>query len=490
LSYQQIDIPRVGGIGGYEVFVGRKRELAQLRSVARRGRSSLVVCRGRRRIGKSTLIEEFGKAMPRFCEFQGLPPRPGMTNEDQLDHFAAGMATQFDLPRLRIADWADAFALLANQTRTGPTVVLLDEISWMARYDPDFAGKLKAAWDTKLKKNDRLVLVLCGSVSSWIDRNILHNAGFVGRVSLNIRLDELPLNLCSAFWGRRSRRVSARDKSRILSVTGGVPRYLEEIDAAESAENNIRAMCFDPAGLLFGEFDLIFEDTFGKRAPVYRRTVEALVAGPRSLVDICEALGVAPSGVTSEYLKDLELSGFIARDYVYSPRTGKRGKLSRYRLRDNYVRFYLRYVAPHADTIEKGLFSFRDLGSLPGFDVIMGLQLENLVVNNLHAVLEKLGIPTASVVSASPYFQNTTRRQRACQVDLLIQTRSALYVCEVKLAKRIGMDVVAEVAEKTERLSCPRHLSVRPVLIHLGELSPRIEEECYFDRILALDELL
>jgi len=63
-------------------------------------------------------------------------------------------------------------------------------------------------------------------------------------------------------------------------------------------------------------------------------------------------------------------------------------------------------------------------------------------------------------------------------------------VCEVKLAKRIGMDVVAEVAEKTERLSCPRHLSVRPVLIHLGELSPRIEEECYFDRILALDELL
>jgi len=413
-----------------------------------------------------------------------------MTNADQLDHFAMGMADQFDLPRLRIENWTDAFVLLANQTQTGPTVVLLDEISWMARHDPDFAGKLKTAWDTKLKKNDRLLLVLCGSVSSWIDRNVLHNAGFVGRVTLNIKLDELPLDLCSAFWGKRSQRVSAHEKFRILSVTGGVPRYLEEIDPSDSAENNIRAMCFDPAGLLFDECDLIFEDTFGKRAPIYRRIVEILVAGPRSLVDICQELGVAPSGVTSEYLKDLELSGFIARDYVFSTRTGKRGKLSRYRLRDNYVRFYLKYVAPHADAIEKGLFALRDLGTLPGFDVIMGLQLENLVVNNLPALLDELGIPTAGVVSASPYFQNTTRRQRPCQIDLLVQTRSALFVCELKFAKRVGVDVVSEVAEKVNRLAFPRHLSVRPVLIYLGELSPRVRKECYFDKVLALDDLL
>ena len=472
------------------MFVGRRRELAQLASLFRRGKSSLVVCRGRRRIGKSTLVEEFGRTTPRFHEFQGLPPRPGMTNADQLDHFAAGMASQFDLPRLRIEDWTDAFALLANQTRTGPTVVLLDEISWMARHDPDFAGKLKTAWDTKLKKNDRLLLILCGSVSSWIDRNVLRNAGFVGRVTLNIKLEELPLSLCSAFWGKRSRRVSAHEKFRILSVTGGVPRYLEEIDSTDSAENNIRAMCFDPAGLLFGEFDLIFADTFDKRAPIYRRIIETLVAGPRSLVEICEGISVAPSGVTSEYLKDLEQSGFIARDYVFSARTGKKAKLSRYRLRDNYVRFYLKYVAPHADTIQKGLFAFHDLGSLPGFDAMMGLQMENLVLNNLQAVLEKLRITTSGVISASPYFQNATRRQRACQVDILIQTRSALFVCELKFAKRVGAEVISEVAEKVRRLACPRHLSVRPVLIYLGELSSHVEEECYFSRVLALDDLL
>ncbi|MDP6118747.1 MAG: ATPase [Planctomycetota bacterium] len=472
------------------MFVGRDHELTQLQRLLKRGRSSLVVCRGRRRIGKSTLVEEFGKGTPRFYEFQGLPPRPGMTNVAQLDHFAAAMADQFDLPRLKIESWADAFALLANQTRVGPTVVLLDEISWMARKDPDFAGQLKIAWDTKFKNNDRLILVLCGSVSSWIDRNVLRNAGFVGRVTLNIKLDELPLALCSAFWGKRAGRVSAREKFRLLSVTGGVPRYLEEIDPSESAANNIKAMCFDPAGLLFSEFDLIFEDTFSSRAVIYRRVVEALVAGPKGLKSICKNLGVAPSGVTSEYLSDLEQSGFIARDFVFSTKTGRKGKLSRYRLCDNYVRFYLKYVAPRTDAIEKGLFRFRDLDSLAGFDSMMGLQLENLVLRNLPDVLEKLGIPSASVISASPYFQNATRRKQACQIDLLVHTKSALFVCEVKSTKKVGLDVVSEVAEKIRRLSYPRHLSIRPVLIYLGDLVPHVEEECFFDRLLSLDSLL
>ena len=472
------------------MFIGRDQELGQLHRLLKRGKPALVVCRGRRRIGKSTLIEEFGKAAPRFYEFQGLPPRQGMTNAAQLDHFAAAMAAQFDLPRLKIENWADAFALLANQTRVGPTVVLLDEISWMAKKDPDFAGQLKIAWDTKLKKNDQLILVLCGSVSSWIDRNILRNAGFVGRVTLNIRLDELPLGLCSAFWGKRAHRVSAREKLRLLSVTGGVPRYLEEIDPSDSAANNIKAMCFDPAGLLFSEFDLIFEDTFSSRAGMYRRIVEALVAGPKGLLDICESLGVAPSGVSSEYLSDLEQSGFIARDFVFSTQTGRKAKFSRYRLSDNYVRFYLKYVAPRTDAIEKGLFKFRDLDSLTGFEAMMGLQLENLVLRNLPDVLEKLGIPPASVISASPYFQNATRRRQACQIDLLVHTKSALFVCEVKSRRKVGLNVVSGVAEKIRRLTYPRHLSTRPVLIHLGDLAPQVEDECFFDRILSLDSLL
>lgn len=472
------------------MFIGRDEELTQLRQLLRKKRSSLAVCRGRRRIGKSTLIQEFGKEAKSFYEFQGLPPRQGMTNTAQLANFSSLMARQFGLPNLRLVDWSDAFALLASQIRDAPTVVLLDEVSWLAAKDPDFAGKLKIAWDTKLKKCRHLILILCGSVSSWIDRNILHSAGFVGRVSLTVTLQELPLNTCSAFWGRKAKTVSDFEKFKLLAITGGIPRYLEEIDPSMTAENNIKAMCFSPAGFLFREFDLIFQDTFGRRAPMYGQLIDSLTSGGRSFSEICGCLGVSPNGVITEYLADLEESGFIARDYVYSPTSGKRGKLSKYRLKDNYVRFYLKYIQPHADGIEKGLFKRRSVESLPAFDSIMGLQLENLVLNNLPLVLHELDIPATSIVSASPYFQNATNRHKACQIDLLVRTKSALFVCEVRFRRRIQPDVVTEVQRKVEALERPRHLSMRPILIHLGKLSPRIEDDGYFDRIISLQNLL
>ncbi|PWU14028.1 MAG: hypothetical protein C5B50_18040 [Verrucomicrobia bacterium] len=97
------------------------------------------------------------------------------------------------------------------------------------------------------------MLVLCGSVTSWIQDNILNQTGFVGRCSWQFRLPPLALPACNLFW--RGKPVSAAEKLKILSVTGGVPRYLEEIDPAQTAEQNIRRLCFHAGGMLFREFD-------------------------------------------------------------------------------------------------------------------------------------------------------------------------------------------------------------------------------------------
>lgn len=98
-------------------------------------------------------------------------------------------------------------------------------------------------------------MVLCGSVSSWIDYNILNSADFMGRVSLSIDLRELPLADCNQFWNSASGEVSVLEKFRILAVTGGVPRYLEEIDYSATAEQNIKDLCFRKEGILFNEFE-------------------------------------------------------------------------------------------------------------------------------------------------------------------------------------------------------------------------------------------
>lgn len=143
------------------------------------------------------------------------------------------------------------------------TVILLDEISWMGASDPDFPGYLKWAWDKLFHRHDKLVMVICGSVSAWIRHNILDNTGFAGSFSRDYILPELPLSVCPAFWGPVAEKVSSREMFDVLSVTGGVPRYLEEIDPALSAEENIRRLFFTPQGKLFKEFDEMFAAVFG-----------------------------------------------------------------------------------------------------------------------------------------------------------------------------------------------------------------------------------
>lgn len=473
------------------MFIGRERETAQLQDFMKRKIAGLVVCSGRRRIGKSTLIEYVGKAH-NFLEFYGLAPREGITNWNQLEHFGEQMGAAFDMPPFKFDSWFAAFSSLAEMaTRISgrkKIVIFLDEISWMANKKEDFVGVLKGIWDTKFKKNDRLVLILCGSVSSWIEKNILNDKGFMGRISLTINLQEMPLNDANKFWESHS-FISAYEKNKVLCVTGGVPRYLEEVRPSETAEQNLKRLCFTSEGVLFGEFDKIFNDTFGKQAAEYKRMIEVLADGSLDMYSLCKRLGVPQSGNISNKLLVLEQSGFISRDYVWNH--GERRKnLSKYRLKDNYIRFYLKYIEPKKELIREGLYKDLDLESLPEWATIMGFQFENLILNNLPLIQKILRIPPASMLSASPYFQKATLRKRGCQIDLLIETRHTLYVCEIKSAKKIGKGIIVEMKQKIESLEFPKTTSVRPVLIYQGELSDSVVQEYFFSDLIAFEDLL
>lgn len=472
------------------MFVGREKELKLLEGLFDLKKAAIAVCTGRRRIGKSTLIQQFGKKATTFLEFQGLPPREGITKKDQLNSFSEQLAKQTSLPKLHLESWFQAFSLLNNVIKKEKTVILLDEISWLAIRDKDFAGQLKIAWDTELKHHPKLVLVLCGSVSSWIDENILNSAGFVGRISLKITPGELSLFHCNLFWGKKADRVDAKEKLKILSVTGGVPRYLEEINPNLPAEENIRRICFSKEGFLFSEFDQIFRDIFSNRAAAYKRIISALVGSPKTLSKVANYLKRERGGDLSRYLDDLSASGFIAKDVVFGP--GKKGasKLARYRLKDNYLRFYLKYVEPIKDKIKKGLFTEVAMESLSGWETIMAFQFENLVLNNIQSICSLLAINMNTVKSAAPYFQRKTQRSKPCQIDLLIETKYTVYVCEIKFRKMISKAVINEVQEKIERLKLPKGISVRPVLIYNGGLAAGIEKEGFFDRLLHFDALL
>lgn len=474
------------------MFYGRKEQIERFLTLWRKRVPSLVVCRGRRRIGKSTLIREFARQSGGlYLKIEGLAPDGYMTNAKQLEAFREQLSAQIKRGVPKLKDWSEAFAALdAALDGTGRKVVLLDEVSWMGGYDHTFPAKLKVAWDNLFHERANLVFFVCGSVSTWIHKNILKSRGFVGRISLDTVVEELPLADCLKFWGNCVRRLGTKDVLDVLSVTGGVPRYLEEVDPALSADENVRRLCFLPDGYLYREFSELFNDIVSRTAPTKRRVLEALAEGPLSGTELAERLSLARNGRLSELLEELETAGFIAKADGINPATGKRGRVDRYRLRDNYTRFFLRYVSPRIPEIQAGTFAFLSLSLLPGWEAMMGLQFENLVLNNLPEVLRALGLQGRLIVSAAPYRCVRADCGGGLQVDLLVQTEKVAYLVEIKRRAELGLDVAREIADKAARLPVREGVSVRTALVYDGRLSPALAASDEIDRFVSARELL
>ena len=438
------------------------------------------------------MIERFAeKSRCRFIEIEGLPPDANMTNERQLANFCEriGKSAQIEAPQAK--NWAEAFDFL-DKVITGKSkvIVFLDEISWMGGYDDGFAGLLKNAWDMQFSKHKRLVLVLAGSVSAWIQKNILNAKGFVGRVSIDLNLTELPLSACCSFWGRRTTHVSMREMVDILSVTGGIPKYLQEINPRLSADENIRRMCFLPEGYLFKDFDSIFSDVFGEGIAAKRRILNILADGPASVSELAKAMSIEPNGHITNDLNDLTVAGFVAAGVGLNPVTNAKVREVRYRLCDNYTRFYLKFIQPRREAIRQGLYRFADLESLPGWNSILGLQFENLVVNNLASLCRELGLGRKLVTSAAPYARRKSAACPGLQIDLLIQTPKSVYVIEVKRCNRIETSIEKEIEKKVSLLGIGSGKSIRTALVYDGKLSPEVEENGFIDFLIPFNRLM
>ena len=178
------------------MFYGREDQIESLLMIFKKRGPSLVTCRGRRRIGKSTLIKIFAeRADACLIKVEGLRPKRGLSNANELSNFAIQLAAQTGCEETPPSNWLNAFIRLDKEIDDSKRmVVLLDEISWMAHYDTTFSGTLKIAWDNYFKNHPKLVLVVCGSVSTWIRDNIIEDGSFYGRRSLDVVVPELPLS--------------------------------------------------------------------------------------------------------------------------------------------------------------------------------------------------------------------------------------------------------------------------------------------------------
>ncbi|MBX3487190.1 MAG: AAA family ATPase [Candidatus Paracaedibacteraceae bacterium] len=472
-------------------FIGRSLDLQKLNDISQRKKANLIVIKGRRRIGKSTLATEFAKDK-RFISLTGLAPESGLTDQNQRDNFARQLTNQLKLPAITFNDWTDAFFYVSSLLDDQKTVILLDEISWMGSNDPSFIPKLKAWWDLDIQNRANINIILCGSVSTWIEDNIINSTSLFGRISLILELNPLSLSESAQLLRARNIKGTTRDIIKILSITGGIPWYIEQFLPHYTADENIKKLCFEANGLLTTEFDKIFHDLFGHRGEIYRAILRTLEGGMKSLNDIRTILNYPKSGTLSKVMDHLITGGFVSKHDQWSIKTKDKKRQSLYRVKDPYTRFYLKYIQPNIDRIKSNAFLDAPLTQLPGYQTVLGFQVECLLLQNRQILIKQLGINSSDILFDNPYSQKASTRAKGCQIDYLIQTRSNhLYVCEFKAGQKdISTDITDEVQTKIDRLSIPKGYATIPVLIHIGNIPDSVIDSNYFFRIIDIETLI
>ena len=392
------------------------------------------------------------------------------------------------MPPITFEDWTDAFNHLSLHLKDDD-IVLFDEISWMGFNDITFIAKLKAWWD--LQKT-RFLLLLCGSVSTWIEENILQSTAFFGRIALTLTLEPLSIPLSAEFLSMLGFKGSFYEQYKLLSVVGGIPWYLEQVNAECMADENIKQLCFQKDGLLVLEFDRIFHDLFNGKGTTYKKILNAQNDGPKTLAEVRSSMRYPASGTLSQMMQHVITAGFIKAHPLWSIKEQKVRKQSLYRIADPYLRFYLKMIEPNRSKIDSGAFDEVAIATISGFDTYIGLQVENLLIQNRALLLKAMGVEPSDCVFDGPYRQNKTSRQKGCQIDYLVQTRTKnLFLCEFKFKRReVGAEIIEEVKEKMARLVIPRGIAPVPVLFHLGGVAPSVYDKNFFYRIIDIADFL
>lgn len=289
------------------IFIGRKPEIARLKALYNKKTPALCVVKGRRRIGKSRLITEFAKISnaQKFWSFAGLAPEDSVSAGQQRDNFVRQLALMLKIPPMTFLDWSDAFEHLSRHIKPGD-IILFDEISWMGSKAPSFIPKLNAWWD---KQTMHVLLVFCGSVSTWIEENILKSTAFFGRVNLTISLEPLSTPESAEFLRTLGMKLSHYDMYKLLSIVGGVPWYLEQFNPGVTADENIKQLAFEKSGLLVTEFDRIFHDLFNGKGATYKKILDSLKDGAGTLSEIRQSIESAHRGTLSGMMDHLIVAG-------------------------------------------------------------------------------------------------------------------------------------------------------------------------------------
>lgn len=462
-------------------MVGRKKELQLLHRLAESARSEFVVVYGRRRIGKTFLIRQAFADSFSFAH-------TGVENVNlagQLRAFASSLRDAGVVRVPRLASWFDAFDALKQLIRESPSgkkVIFLDELPWMDTPKSSFIPALEFFWNGWCSARSDILLIACGSATSWIINKIVKaRGGLHDRVTDQIWLRPFTLSECEAYANELGLGMSRFELAEAYMALGGVPYYWSFLKPGLSIAQNIDALLFAPDAKLRTEFSQLYASLFKNPEP-YVKVVTALgskAAGlPRE--EIARICGIPESGKLSGYLEELEQCGFVQRYHPYGAR--KKGYLTQ--LIDNFTLFHFRFTA---ENHRQDPHFWTSSCSTPVFHTWAGLAFERLCLQEIDSLKRALGI-SGVICSACAW------RGKGAQIDLLLDRNDRIVdLCEMKFCEGLyELDKDEDLKLRTRRETFIRetacHKSVHLVLVTTHGIGDS-KYRSIFQSVITLDDL-
>lgn len=472
-------------------IIGREREKARLDKIMQSKQPEFLALYGRRRVGKTFLIR---KHLHEHIVFDISGTKDG-AKEQQIGNFFAEylMRTKGQQETRPPLSWQEAFRYLAQYLAEIPPantkhVVFLDEMPWLDTPKSEFVSALEFFWNQYVSRMDNVLLIACGSASSWIRKNLIHaRGGLYNRITQRMKL--MPFNLYETNVFLQSLGVNL-PRYQILELymaMGGIPFYLKEAERGKSATQLIDDICFAPQALLSEEYEQLYHSLF-RNAEMHIAVIETLAAHPQGLSrsEVAAGAKLAESSL-SRTLEELEECDFITR---FQPFLNKK-KEGVFKLTDLYSLFYLKFIR---DNKGAGSKIWEQLSQQPAYKTWSGYAFENICLMHIDQIKAALGISGVFTQHASWKFKGNDVLPGA-QVDMLIDRADQIvHLCEAKFTREnFALDKrVAEQLRLRKTIFKQATQTKKAVFTTLLTTYPALQNQYYLaevDNEIAMDSL-
>lgn len=408
-------------------IIGRKREKDNLMQCLMSKRPEFVAVYGRRRVGKTYLVREYFNKQFSFYA-------TGLTDEKmrgQLRGFQASLNEYGDEDKSIPKDWFEAFTRLRKLLESDKVyrepvnnkrVIFLDELPWMDTAKSDFKSALDYFWNSWASAQEDLVLIACGSATSWIITNLLTDKkGFHNRVTRRIHLAPFSLAECEKLFEFNDIVMPRNQMIESYMVFGGIPHYLNLLDQRLSLAQNINELCFKEYGYLHNEYYNLFHSLYDKPEK-HMAILEALARNKDGMTraELSKEKEIGGGSILTKDLRELEECGFIRKFINFS----KGENESFYQLIDPFTLFSIRFIQ------NKKFDSWNEYINSPGYNSWRGNSFEIVCLNHIDQIKTSLGI---SGIETNEFAWRSTKAEKGAQIDLIISRKDGVInLCEMK----------------------------------------------------------